>query len=390
MALGPRDRIGLSAYYFFFFGAFGFTTPFLPLFWRGLGFSYLQVGVLLAIGQGAGALALLPAGALSDRLHSRRPFILAGSGLAALCFLAYSGPRSFADYALLQTLTGAGLATSASTVSALGADVFSRSLAGRSFAGVRTWGTIGFILVMGAVTIRPALRTAPLLFEVASALSLIAALCTLLVVRPPSTETRRFDLRGARRLLADPNVLAFSAAYFLGYMALMSYSANLSMYLRSFRPPAPESLLPLAFAISATIELPFLSLAGWAADRFGRIRTLRIAFLVLPLRLAGYALAPTPEAVLCLQTLHGLTFSILAVVPFAFVTDSVPSDYRATGQALLGALGAGSCALGPLLSGIVAQHIGIRWLYLFLAGVAACGAVVLLAWVREPDRNRYH
>lgn len=382
-----RDRVGLSAYYFFFFAAFGFTAPYFPLHWRSLGFSYLQVGALLAIGQTAGAVAQLPIGALSDRLHTRRPFILAGSALAAACFLAYPGAHSFAQFVALQAISGAGLATSASVASALGADVFSRSLAGRSFAMVRTWGTIGFILVMAAVYTHPALKEAPRLFYQAAGLSILAGACSLLVVRPAQTETHRFDLHGARRLLADGNLRAFSAAYFLGYMALMSYSANLSMYLRSFRPLPAETLLPLAFAISATIELPFLTFAGRAADRFGRVRTLRVAYLVLPLRLAGYAFAPTPEAVLALQTLHGLTFSILAVVPFAFVTDSVPDPFRATGQAILGALGAAACALGPLLSGIVAQQIGIRWLYLFLAAVAVCGTFLLILRVREPDRS---
>ncbi len=384
--LRPRDRIGLSSYYFWFFAAIGFTSPYLPLYWRSLGFDYLQVGSLIALGQAAGALTLLPIGALSDRLHTRRPFILGGSVLAGLCYLAYPHAHTFLHFAVLQVLAGAGLAMSASTASALGADVFTRAAAGRSFATVRAWGTIGFVGTMVAVVLWPALPRTPRMFYQVAAIYLFAGLWTLLVVRPGVTERRTLDLRGATRVLGNRNLLAFTAAYFLAYMALMSYSANLSMYLQSFRPPPPGNLMPIAFAISATIELPFLTLAGWSADRFGRVRTLWVAFAVLPLRLAAYAIAPTPEAVLCLQTFHGLTFSILAIVPFAFVTDTVSSEYRATGQALLSAVSSAAAAFGPLLSGLVAHAIGIRWLYLVLGCVAATGTLLFALRVREPER----
>ncbi len=380
-----RDRIGLSAYYFFTFAAIGFSTPFLPLYWKALGFRYFHIGILSAVSAGTGALLLLPAGAASDRRQSRHPFVLAGSLMAALIFLAYPHVRRFGVFVPLQAVLGGASTVSVAITSALGVDVFSRAREGRSFAAVRAWGTVGFILTMGVVYLQPAIGEGGRFFPLAAALYAAAALSILLVSRPDTRlAVRQIDAAGARRLLADRNTAAFVLVYLFGYMALMPATGNLSLYLRSLQPAPPPSVVPLAYAISALCELPFLLGMGWAADRFGRILPLRVCFLVLPVRLALYALIPRVPVALLLQATHGLTFSVLAVVPFAFMADVSPRRYKATGQALLNAAGGISNTVGPLVGGRVADAVGIRELYLFLSGVALVGSALLFTRVREP------
>lgn len=384
---GPRDRIGLSAYYFGYFAAVGFTTPFLPLFWRELNFSYLQIGTLVALASAAGAASLVPIGALSDRYGSRHPFIVAGSIGVAVCYLLYPLAHTFAAYAALQALVGVGTTMSTAIAAALGADLFQRAREGRSFASVRSWGTVGFLITMACARFLPSITAGTTFFVIAATLHAAAALSVLMVQRPAGElASARLDFQGVGAILSHRNTLAFVAVYLLGYMSLMPATGNLSLYLNSFHPKPDPGVIPLAYAISAGCELPFLMGMGWAADRFGRMAPMRVCFLVLPIRLALYALATVPTTALALQATHGLTFSVLAIVPFAFMADSTPPRYRATGQAILNAAGAAAYAIGPLVAGRVADTIGIRSLYFYLAGIALLGAFILFALVREPRR----
>ncbi|MGC8666709.1 MAG: MFS transporter [Chthonomonadales bacterium] len=386
-ALHPRDRFGLSAYYFATFAGVGFSTPFLPLYWKSLGFTYLQIGSLVALASAAGAAMLVPAGAWSDRVRRRHPFIMSGSLLVSACFLLYPLVRSYAAFAVMQTLVGVGSTMSLAIAAALGADLFASSREGRSFAEVRAWGTIGFIMTMGAAAAIPGLVQGRQYFIITGLLYLGAGLSVLLVGRPAIRGGRsELSFEGVGVILRNANTRAFVVAYLLGYMALMPATANLSLYLKSFYPPASPRIIPLAYAISAGCELPFLFIMGWAADRFGRMLPLRICYIVLPVRLALYAAATVPTTALALQATHGLTFSVLAVVPFAFMADAAPPRYRATGQALLNAAGSAAYALGPLAAGRVADLVGIRNLYLFLAAIALTGSVILFGLVREPSR----
>jgi len=384
---GRRDRIGLSLYYLFTFASVGFGTPFLPLYWRSLGLSYLEIGIVVAVGSAAGTLVLIPAGVLSDRLHKRHPFVIGGSLLVGACFTVYPHLTEYWQLLFAQALIGMGGTVSISAASALGADLFHHSVAGRSFAGVRSWGTVGFLLTMAFAYLNPGISEAGRFLPLTAALGATAGVVILMVSRPNGDEAVRvIRLRDAGQILRNRNTAAFVLVYLLGFMALMPATANLSLYIQSFQPKPAPSMIPIAYAVSGACELPFLMGMGWAADRFGRVLPMRVCFLVLPVRLVLYSLIPDPALVLLLQATHGLTFSVLAVVPFAFMADASPPQYRATGQAILNAAGGLANTVGLLAAGRAADVLGIRNLYSLLAGFALIGAIILFLFVKEPAR----
>jgi MFS family permease len=386
-SLSLRNRFGLSLHYFCFFAAIGFIAPFMPLYWRKMGFSFGEIGLLVALASAAGAITLIPIGTLSDRLQTRRPFILIGAAIACLCYLAAPAVRSLGAFAVLQTLIGVGGTMCASVTSALAADAFRAGSEGRSFASVRSWGTFGFLAIMGVVYLLPELIANTTFLYLSGLLYIGAGLSTLCVKRARVEGTgRTVNMQGVWKLLSNRYVMPFVASYFLFYMALMPATANLSMYLENLSNPSKAWLIPLAFAVSTTAELPCMLVAGWFTDRFGRRLPLQIAFTVLPLRLALYAFAGIPLAIL-LQATHGLTFSVIAIVPFAYMNDLTMREYRATGQAILNAAGAAAYALGPLIAGYAADAVGIKALYLVLGVVAGLGSLIFFLFVKEPMKD---
>jgi MFS family permease len=119
-----------------------------------------------------------------------------------------------------------------------------------------------------------------------------------------------------------------------------------------------------------------------------------IAFLALPIRIFSYAFATSPGQVVALQTLDGIGAGTYGVVVVAFSADLT----RGKGgfNTLMGlfatALAVGG-VVGPLLSGLLVQHLGFRLRYFIFAALAAFGAIVFLKFVPEtsetvrPDRG---
>ena len=101
-----------------------------------------------------------------------------------------------------------------------------------------------------------------------------------------------------------------------------------------------------------------------------------IAFWVLPVRIASYALVHSPAALVALQTLDGLGAGIYGVVIVSMSADLT----RGKGgfNTLMGlfatALAVGGVA-GPLLTGMLIEHLGFTTMFLLFAGLAFCAAL---------------
>ena len=76
-----RNRIGLYGSYFFGVAAIGFTLPYLPLYLaENKGLSDRAIGIVSTLAALA-SLAQFPIGIWSDRVGSRKPFLIAALAL---------------------------------------------------------------------------------------------------------------------------------------------------------------------------------------------------------------------------------------------------------------------------------------------------------------------
>ncbi len=129
----------LAAYYSWYFAATGVSEPYLPPFWRSLGFSPTDLGVLNAIAPAVSALAPFLWTACADLTRHGDRIFLVNTWLAALVALLF--PR----------LTGFWLAAAAILIYAafrtslipLANSMTFRALAARrqGYAAIRLWGT---------------------------------------------------------------------------------------------------------------------------------------------------------------------------------------------------------------------------------------------------------
>lgn len=132
----------------------------------------------------------------------------------------------------------------------------------------------------------------------------------------------------------------------------------------------------------------------WAAvsDRLGRVRTMRLAFVLAAATGVLSAVAPNLAVLLAARTLAGAAFAAAVPGAMVYVGDTVPVERR---QAALTDLMTGS-ALGMALSTLGAAVVGefLHWRVAFAAtALAAAVLAVALRRVPEPDRpaaSRFH
>ena len=121
----------------------------------------------------------------------------------------------------------------------------------------------------------------------------------------------------------------------------------------------------LALTIGTLSEIPVLFYGNRLLQRFTTNGLLLLAMTITGLRLILFAASPTPEMILMLQLLHGLTFPAMWVAGVAYADQYAPSGMRSTAQGLFGAMVFGlGLAVGGFIGGPILENWGGHVLYL--------------------------
>src|SRR5262249_34975059 len=125
-------------------------------------------------------------------------------------------------------------------------------------------------------------------------------------------------------------------------------------------------------------------LAGVLCARWGRKPVLAVGFLVLPVRIFLYSLTSDPWVLVALQALDGIGAGIYGVVIVAMCADLTRGrgGFNALQGILAAALSAGG-VVGPLLAGLLVQHLGFAVAFYAFAGIAALAAALFVVFMPE-------
>ncbi len=128
-------------------------------------------------------------------------------------------------------------------------------------------------------------------------------------------------------------------------------------------------------------------LFGFIGDRFGKLETIAVTTLLSVFTAALCALADTLPFLIVARVLAGATAAAIIPLSMAWIGDEVPYDKRqpVIARYIMGQI-LGLTA-GQAISGIVAEHIGWRWVFYVLA---ACFLVSGVALAREIFRERFY
>ncbi|MBI2780941.1 MAG: MFS transporter [Chloroflexi bacterium] len=378
----PRVRSALA--YAAFFAAVGSMLPYLPLYYRGIGFQLGEIGGMLALGPLVG-LAMAPAwGALSDRHRgSPRVFVAATStALAGVALLALGSDRIvvIAGAAVL----GAGMAGLTPILDARALETAGGDRSG--YGPVRAWGSAGYIVsVLGTGLLADAagLRSLFIVF----AACLVATGLIGLTLKPSAARAALVPslrpMRDTSRLFGPSGLGVFLLGTFLTWLGM---SAVLSFTpLRFEELGASRTIVGLGGALAAGIEVPLMLRYPALAARFGPARVLVAGAGFLAARSVVAALASDPIGLLAASVFAGFGYALFFVGGVTYVSARVPPQLAATALGIFQGVGSSlSQVTAAVLGGVIAAAVGIQGLFGIAIALGAAGTAIIFLAVRRP------
>ena len=374
--------------YIVYFGAVGAAFPYLPVFYHDLGLNFDAIGLIASL-QAATQLIAAPLwGGLADRFpHSRLTLpaaaLFAAVGAAVLRVATeVIGPvlgSTIGGVLLFAGLAGIGPVLDARTIELLGADR-------HRYGQVRSWGSAAFVVVatiVGVVLDRAGPRS---IFAIYLPALLLTALVTAFLPRRGTSRSASI-LRGARTALAAPGMALFLAGVFLVWTALSALNAFYSIQIVALGGGA--TLVGVAWAVGATVEVPIMYGFARLGARFGTQRLLILGATTFSLRALLAALALDPGALVAVSVLEGFSFSLFFTGGVTYVASLAPSNLAGTAQGLFASVSGMATIVGSIAGGLIAGWLTIPGLFAVSAGMhLAAAGVVAFAIRRGPGMRR--
>ncbi len=378
---GAGSLGAISLFYLLYFAALGCTFPYLSLYFQAIGLSGLQIGALSAISPLVMPLVSVLWGLVSDSLRLRRSLLCLASLGTIIPMLLLPLARSLA---LLGALTLV-YALFAGPIAPL-ADSTALEVAAarkRSYGQLRLWGSLGYVAAawgLGVIIERSSLRSLFYGYAVLMVAGLIVAL--RLPARQHTWAGR--GLPGLRALLGDRTLAVFLASVFVLSSAVAATENFFGLYLNGIG--ARPGTIGLASAIAALSEVPVMFVSGALTRRLTARGLYMLGAIVYVARWLLYAVITSPQLVLVVQVLHGLSYASYFVGGVVYTHERAPEGLTATAQALFSGTcyGVGTVA-GALVGGYLYDRVGMASLFR-LCSLAA--AVSLLAFLIVPARGK--
>jgi PPP family 3-phenylpropionic acid transporter len=383
--MGPLMPNGWPfAFYFWQFAGVAFASPFVVLYFQSLGFSGLQIGLLIGISP---VLVLVSAPlwtGLADATRRHRLVLsltLFGSSLAVASF-----PFLRAFLPVLILIAGFSIVNAA--ISPLADNATLRFLGDNRdmYGRQRLGGTVGYALaapIAGQLVQSHGLAAA---FWGCALMYLCAVLASQKLWSRPRTPSTAAPARGqeaawggVRVLMTNARWLLFLVAAFAGGLASSVINSYLFPYLRELG--TSEATMGFALTLGTVLEVPMLFFGNRLLRWLKAYPLFLAALLAYAGRMLLMAAASTTLQALFVQLLNGLTFPLMWLAGVAFADESAPPGLGATAQGLFGAaiFGVGT-AVGGFAGGTLLGSFGAHTLFLvFGLTVLTLALVVALA-----------
>ena len=313
---GPPARAlrGLDWLNFFLADVQTGVGPFLAIYLAGYGWNEQRVGIALTVGGIAGILTQTPAGALVDRLRSKRALIAAGIVALSVGALLIALLPTFWAVMSAQILIGGTSSVFAPAICAISLGIVGHKLFDRRQGRNQAFNSAGNVVAAVSMGLLGYFFSNRSIFFFVSICALPTIL-TLLIIHPEEIDYARArggkegdekgDAVGAGALLKDRPLLIF---LFCAVMFHFANAAMLPLLGEMLAKGQGRSSMMFMSACVVTTQLVITLIASWSgrkAGTWGRKPLLLIAFGALPIRAVLYTLTSRAGALIAIQVLDG-------------------------------------------------------------------------------------
>lgn len=395
--VGKRSVHALEASNFFLADIQTGLGPFLAAYLAGAGWDAARVGMALTIGGILTVVLQVPAGALIDRVRSKKTVLVLASCLLAVAAILLSVAAAPWAVYTSQVLLGAAVPFLGPTLAAVTMGIVGVALFDRQFGINQSFNSAGNIvcaLLIAAVSHRfgdRAIFIAMVALTVPTVLSIASIRSSdidydLARGGAQLVDRKEVSVRVSvgQTLLRDRVLLLFLACAFLFHLANAAMLPQLGEMLSRGARSSAAPFMSVCIVVTQVVAMCFAPAIARSANRYGRKPLLMIGFGVLPIRAVLYTLIVGREGLVAIQLLDGIANAIFGVVAILVVADRT----RGTGRfnlvqgSLAMAAGLGA-AISTTFGGRLIQHFSYRVSFLSLGGIA--GVAFLLLWSSVPE-----
>jgi PPP family 3-phenylpropionic acid transporter len=361
-----------AAFYFFFFAALAAMSPFLALYYQGLGLSGSQIGLLLGVSPLVSLFASTFWTGLADARHRHKMVLLTTILATILIAAVFPSLKTFTlvfPFVLLLAFASAPIISlvDTATISMLGEH---REFYGRT----RLWGTIGWGVSAPLAGMFFQARGLNWLFWIYALLMIFTVFVVPWITFSHPVNVTLF-WHGMRTVFTDHRWVFFLLIIFVAGVGTAVHSNYLSLLFQHLG--GGKTLVGLAVTITMLSELPVMFFSNRLLRWFRPNRLLVVATVIIGLRCLFYAFSSTPLVILFIQLLHGLTYPALWVAGVTYAAENAPAGLEATSQGILASVLTGfGMSAGGLLGGILIDSFGITNMYLYV-GLIVLGATIM-------------
>ncbi|MGP3971060.1 MFS transporter [Streptomyces sp. 6N223] len=165
----------------------------------------------------------------------------------------------------------------------------------------------------------------------------------------------------SRRALAVWTIVVTGVASFMAALDNLVVTTALPV----IRDDLGGSLTDLEWVVNG-YTLPFaclLLLAAAVGDRFGRRRVFILGIALFTVASAVAALADTTGQLIAARAAQGAGAAILMPLSLTLISAAVPAERRGTAFGIWGAVQGLAVAGGPLVGGVITEHIAWEWIF---------------------------
>jgi MFS transporter, PPP family, 3-phenylpropionic acid transporter len=366
-------KIWPFSFSFLIFAGFAFIAPFMVLYYQSLGFTGTQIGLLTGL---TPLITLFSAPfwtGLADTRHRHRLIMGLTLLTGAITIFLYPFFTTFAPILLLAVLFNTFFAPVTSFADS--ATLFMLGNRKEMYGRIRLGGTIGFgvaAFLAGALIQNYGLKVA---FWGGAALFFLALIVSQKFVHSP-LHNGSSNGGGVRTLLRERRWFFFLVLAFAGGLGMAAANNYLFSFLKELG--ANETTMGFTLTLGTVSEMPVLFFGNRLIQRFRANGLLLLATVVTGFRFLLYAGSGTPDLILILQLLNGLTFPAMWIAGVAYADENAPGELSATAQGLFSAMvfGFGS-AVGGFIGGPLIESMGGRGMYLVFGLIILCVAALV-------------
>ncbi|TYP69689.1 MFS transporter [Paenibacillus methanolicus] len=373
----------LRIYNFVYFSLFAIFLSFLPVYLSSIGLTKTEIGLLIGLGGFVGMVAQPMWGIISDRLRTVKKVLLLLILLSVIVGAVLFQSQQLMLLSGLVVLMYLFFMPTDPLMESLNVQISQQQ--GVAFGSIRMFGALGYAvasMIVGYAGEVGGRMSYVYLFVGYGTLTLLLGF--LLPDAPVSAKVmRQSDLKAF--LKARKTLLFFALILIISVPHRMN-DIFIGLYVEHLGGSTVQ--VGYSWTVMTAAEVLFFALSGKLIKPGREMAVITLAAGCYAIRFLLSGLASTPEAVVWLQIMQGVSFVLFYGAAIQFLYRIIPEEWKATGQTLLAVLFFGiSGVVGSTAGGWLFDRIGGEKVYLLMSAMAFAGVMFSLAVWRTVEEK---